>query len=99
MNVRLTFIIFFIFFLNFLLRAETYKRIQLSPTFSFTIKKSGVKNLDLVSLKSKWFQFTSPKTDMPLTLLVLKESPETIANKYSVERYWNQVRSRAKSYL
>lgn len=70
-------------------------RIDVSQTFSIEIPLNIVSKADLPSLNMKYLKLRLNETTTP-ELYLLHERPKTIANKFSVERYWNESRRQTK---
>jgi len=54
--------------------------------------------IDMPSLNSILFSAKEPSGRNTSQVLVVHQRPPTLANKFGVERYWNQSRKQTKSY-
>ncbi len=88
-----------LFLSNSLALAKNSMDIKVSKTFSMDLPFQSTTPLEMPSLNSKLF-----KADNALglssknQLLVVHNKPLTLANKYSVERYWDRSRKQTRSF-
>lgn len=72
--------------------------LKISPTFSINIPFEISAKIDMPSLNSILFSAKEPPSRSTSQVLVVHNRPPTFANKFSVERYWNQSREQTKTY-
>ncbi|MBC7743206.1 MAG: hypothetical protein H7061_13485 [Bdellovibrionaceae bacterium] len=72
--------------------------VQVSRTFSIQVPYAISAHVELSSLHSQLFRVPKGSQKNDSQLLVVRNTPPTLANTFSVERYWKKSRSQTNTY-
>lgn len=90
--MRIIFILLLAFSFSDVVKAS---EIRVSSSFVFKIPEVLVEKADFPNLNSQYFTIKGLKDK--ITLIVSYNKPLTLANKFSVERYWNSAQNQISS--
>ncbi len=91
-------VLFSILISSHCLIAQELSNIEISRTFSVNIPFQLSTKVEMPSLNSKLLRLKELSGRSESQILIVHNSPQTIANKFSVQRYWAKSRKQTKSY-
>lgn len=89
---------FFTFLFSFSIFAKTSTEVEVSETFKIVLPFPILNKVEMPSLHSTLFHVAGNFDRSKPQILIVHNSPQTLANKFSVERYWKKSRKQTKSY-
>lgn len=89
---------FFTFLISFSIFAKTSTEVEVSKTFKVVLPFPILNKVEMPSLHSTLFHVTGNSDRNKSQILIVHNRPQTLANEFSVERYWKKSREQTKLF-